>query len=225
MNDAPAGTTVLLGWQAAGRRAVVVGGGAVATRRATALVAATADVLVVAPTVTDDLRALAADGRLRLDLRPVTTADEAADVVAGADLVVAATDDPRTNDLVGTAARAAGALVNRADDAAAGDVVWAPSVERGPVKVGVTSGAAAPGVAQWVAGLLDDGLDALTGLDAAGLATLVGIVGEVRRSLREDGRRPAPVDWRSERATTILDLIRSGRSAEAKERLQAWQSS
>ena len=65
----------------------------------------------------------------------------------------------------------------------------------------VTGNAVHPLVAQQ----LDEGLDGLLGLDEQQLTALVRVVGEVRRSLRNDGRRPAPVDWRSEQAATILE--------------------
>ena len=116
-------------------------------------------------------------------------------------------------------------LVNRADDAASGDVTWTTPVRRGPVHVAVSTGGEAPAVARFVAQQLDEGLDQALGLDERQLTDLVTLVGEVRRSLRNDGRRPAPVDWRSEQAATILEAVRSGRTAEAKERLKAWQSS
>ncbi|MGZ4592082.1 MAG: NAD(P)-dependent oxidoreductase, partial [Actinomycetes bacterium] len=46
----------------AGRRVVVVGGGPVAARRTRALVAARADVYVVAPALCEDLTDLVSDG-------------------------------------------------------------------------------------------------------------------------------------------------------------------
>ena len=53
-----------IGLHLAGRRVLVVGGGTVATRRVPALLDAEADVLLVAPSVTPALRALADAGRL-----------------------------------------------------------------------------------------------------------------------------------------------------------------
>ena len=216
--------TLVLSWNVAGRRCVVVGGGRVGTRRARDLVDAGAVVTVVAPDVTAALGELAASAALQLEQVPATP--ELLDrVLAGAALVVVATDVPEVNELVATAAREHGVLVNRADDAAAGDVTWTTPVRRGPVHLAVSTGGEAPAVARFVAQQVDEGLDEMLGLDERQLTDLVRVAAEVRRSLRNDGRRPAPVDWRSEQAATILEAVRAGRTAEAKERLQAWQSS
>ena len=216
--------TLVLSWNVEGRRCVVVGGGTVGTRRARDLIAAGARVTVVAPDVTDVLADLDAAGQVDLEQVPATS--EVLDrVLPGSVLVVVATDRTEVNELVAEAARELGVLVNRADDAASGDVTWTTPVRRGPVHVAVSTGGEAPAVARFVAQQLDEGLDQALGLDEQQLTDLVTLVGEVRRSLRNDGRRPAPVDWRSEQAATILEAVRSGRTAEAKERLKAWQSS
>jgi len=216
--------TLVLSWNVDGRRCVVVGGGTVGTRRARDLAAAGARVTVVAPDVTEALVDLVATGEVNLEQVPATS--EVLDrVLPGAVLVVVATDRTEVNELVAEAARELGVLVNRADDAASGDVTWTTPVRRGPVHVAVSTGGEAPAVARFVAQQLDEGLDQALGLDEQQLTDLVTLFGEVRRSLRNDGRRPAPVDWRSEQAATILEAVRSGRTAEAKERLEAWQSS
>jgi siroheme synthase-like protein len=219
--------TLVLSWNVDGRRCVVVGGGTVGTRRARDLVGAGARVTVVAPDVTDELvelADLAGSGALELEQVPATR-DVLERVFPGAALVVVATDRTEVNELAAAVAREHGVLVNRADDAPAGDVTWTTPVRRGPVHVSVSTGGQAPSVARFVAQQLDEGLDGLLGLDEQQLTALVRVVGEVRRSLRNDGRRPAPVDWRSEQAATILEAVRAGRTALAKERLQAWQSS
>src|SRR5205814_9088783 len=59
----------------AGRRCVVVGAGRIAARKIDALLAAGADVHVVAPEVGADVRTWADAGRLRLSERPFAPAD------------------------------------------------------------------------------------------------------------------------------------------------------
>ena len=86
----------------AGRRVLVVGAGTPGTRRALALVAAGAQVDVVAPTASDDVRRAAAEGRLTWSARPYRTAD-----LAGAWLVHAATGDGRLDRRVATDAEEA----------------------------------------------------------------------------------------------------------------------
>lgn len=215
----PPGVVVTLdvrGWDC-----LVVGGGPVGTRRALALAAAGATVRVVAPQGTPALQRAAEAGTLSWERRAVEHDD-----AAGARLVVTATDVPDVNAAV--AARAEGALVSRADDAAASGLTFPAVRRRGPVRVAVDTGGRAPAVAAWAAGRVDDALDGALGLDAAGLELLVELVEELRSG--GTGVTPAGGDWRSALARTmldavLLDLIRTGRRTEAKDRLQACLSS
>ena len=59
----------------AGRRCVVVGAGRIAARKIDALLAAGADLQVIAPDVGPEVRAWADDGRLQLTERAFTAAD------------------------------------------------------------------------------------------------------------------------------------------------------
>jgi siroheme synthase-like protein len=200
-----------------GRRCVVVGAGTVGARRAGALAAAGADVVVVAPEASEAVLDLARAGTVELRPRSVTAED-----LVGAAIVVAATDSPAVNERVAGQARSAGALVNRADRAAAGDLDLPSVLERGPVTIAVSTAGRAPAVTRWLSERLDDGLDGLLGLDAASLGLLVDVVAEVRAELAAGtGVTAGSLDWRSGLDRTMLDLIHSGRGAEAKERLQA----
>lgn len=93
-----------------GRAVLVVGAGSVAARKLVRLVACGAKVSVVAPRCDGVVRKMAREGRITLHERAF--ADE--DVLASL-LVIAATDDPSTNEQVAGCARRAGALVLRAD--------------------------------------------------------------------------------------------------------------
>ena len=103
----------------AGRRVVVVGGGVVASRRTRGLAEAGADVLVVAPDVSDEVAALVAVRR---------RAFEPADL-DGAWLVMACTDDPAVNAAVAAAAEQRRVFCVRAD-AATGGTARTPAVAR-----------------------------------------------------------------------------------------------
>ncbi len=129
-----------------GRACLVVGGGTVAARRVQALVDAGARVSVVAPDLGEGLRRLVDAGHLS-EWRPRPY--EAGDV-RGHLLVVAATDDPEVNRRIGADARAGGALVNRIDDAASGDVVVPAVVRRGDLVIAVSTGGANPTLAAHV---------------------------------------------------------------------------
>jgi uroporphyrin-III C-methyltransferase / precorrin-2 dehydrogenase / sirohydrochlorin ferrochelatase len=117
----------------AGRRVLVVGGGAVATRRMPALLAAGADVVLVAPWITPALRAQADAGRISWLERRFLRSD-----VDGAWLVQVAVDDPAAAAEVSAAAADRQIFCVRADDRDAA-TAWTPAVTRyGPVTVAVT---------------------------------------------------------------------------------------
>ncbi|WP_432547923.1 uroporphyrinogen-III C-methyltransferase [Kineococcus sp. SYSU DK004] len=114
-----------------GRRVLVAGGGPVAARRAADLVAAGADVVVVAPAVCEDLADLVrADAGARWEAREAVPAD-----VEGAWLVHTATGDPATDSALAAAAEARRTWCVRADDAAASSA-WTPAVVRRPLTGG-----------------------------------------------------------------------------------------
>ncbi|MGH3727371.1 MAG: uroporphyrinogen-III C-methyltransferase [Micromonosporaceae bacterium] len=113
-----------LGLRLEGRRVLVVGGGGVAGRRVPALLAAGADVLLVAPSVGPSLQGLAEAGRIRWQRRGFRSSD-----VNGAWLALAATDDRTVNQAVSAAADEQRIFCVRADDAEAA-TAWTPAVTR-----------------------------------------------------------------------------------------------
>jgi uroporphyrin-III C-methyltransferase/precorrin-2 dehydrogenase/sirohydrochlorin ferrochelatase len=124
-----------LGLILTGRRVLVVGGGAVATRRVPALLASDAQVVLVAPTLTPALHALAADGRIVWHARTFTPSD-----VDDAWLVQVAVDDSEAARAVSAAAEQRRVFCVRADDRHAASA-WTPATTRhGPVTVAVTAG-------------------------------------------------------------------------------------
>lgn len=120
-----------------GRSVVVVGGGRVAERKVTRLLEAGATVLINSPRLTTRLAELAANGEVQW-LR----GEYEAEVVAGAALVFAATDDPALNDQVLRDARAAGVWANSASGREVGFIVPAVGVVE-QVGVAVWSGSPA----------------------------------------------------------------------------------
>jgi precorrin-2 dehydrogenase/sirohydrochlorin ferrochelatase len=155
-----------------GRRAVVVGGGKVALRKARALAEAGARVRVVAP---EFLPEFAADGRFECVREPY-----AARHVAGAFLVIAATDDEAVNARVAADARAAGALVNVVDRPALCDFIVPAVVERGRLRIAVSTGGAAPSLARKLR-------ERLEGEFGPEYATYCAVMDGVRRDLQARG--------------------------------------
>ena len=100
-DTAPVASTTVLGVDLRGRRVLVAGGGPVATRRARTMLDGGALVRVVSPEVTDELRTLAASGRVELHERAVT-----ADDVEGCWLVQACTGDAAADGMLAERAEA-----------------------------------------------------------------------------------------------------------------------
>jgi cobalt-precorrin 5A hydrolase/precorrin-3B C17-methyltransferase len=105
---------------------VVVGGGAVGERKTRGLLEAGAAVRLISPNATPELRALAGDGALEWHARPYQPGD-----IAGARLVVTATNRREINAQVAEEAAALGLLCNVADDPRAGSF-HLPAVYREP---------------------------------------------------------------------------------------------
>lgn len=112
----------LAGLDLRGRRVVVVGAGRVSERRVPRLVAAGADVTLIAPRATPGLRDLAASGAVRWVERGFVESD-----LDGAWYAMAATDDAEVNAAVSAGAETRRLWCVRADRARAG-TAWTPAV-------------------------------------------------------------------------------------------------
>lgn len=113
-----------LGLRLQGRRVVVVGGGPVALRRVAALIAARADVTLVAPAAVAALQDLAERGRIDWQARPYEPGD-----LRDAWLAMACTADATVNASVLAAADEARIFCLRADDASQASA-WMPATGR-----------------------------------------------------------------------------------------------
>jgi uroporphyrin-III C-methyltransferase/precorrin-2 dehydrogenase/sirohydrochlorin ferrochelatase len=125
----------LCGLRLAGRRVVVVGGGAVARRRVPGLLAAGADVLVVAPAVTPALEPHATSGAIRWQRRAYADGD-----LDGAWYVLALTDDAAVNARVVAEAERRRIFCVRADEGGAGTAVTPATGREGAVSIAVLGG-------------------------------------------------------------------------------------
>jgi uroporphyrin-III C-methyltransferase/precorrin-2 dehydrogenase/sirohydrochlorin ferrochelatase len=150
----------------AGRRALVVGGGKVAARRARGLLAAGAQVDVVAPWLCEELAEVVEAGEVRWHEREYAPGDVLEPVPAW--LVHTATGDSATDHEVARAAEEARIWCVRADDASASSA-WTPAVARGgdgSPSEGLTVAVSASGDPRRAAGVRDA---VLAALDSAAL--------------------------------------------------------
>ncbi|MBZ4324218.1 uroporphyrinogen-III C-methyltransferase [Streptomyces huiliensis] len=117
------------------RRVVVLGGGQVAQRRLPALIAAGADVLLVSPSATASVEAMAEAGELRWERRRYREGD-----LDGAWYALITTDDPEANRAASAEAEARRVWAVRSDDAEAA-TAWTPATGRSAgVTVAVLTG-------------------------------------------------------------------------------------
>jgi len=124
---------------------VVVGGGEVARGKIEGLLRSGARVKVVARRAVDGVRALGGLTTVELHLRDYEAAD-----VAGARIVVAATDDRDVNRRVSEDATRAGALVNVVDDPELSSFIAPAVLERGELQVAVSTSGGSPAFAVFV---------------------------------------------------------------------------
>jgi precorrin-2 dehydrogenase/sirohydrochlorin ferrochelatase len=192
-----------------GRPCLVVGGGAVAARKVEGLLACGAHVHVVAERVGEEIRAL-----------PVTWEERSytPGEVAGYRLAIAATDVPGVNAAVFEDGEAAGVWVNGADDPDHCSFTLPAVIRRGPLMVTVSTGGRSPALASW----LKERLASQLGPE---YEALLDLLADEREAVRAAGRSSEGLDWHKALDSDMLELIKNGHLADARERLQACLSS
>lgn len=151
------------------KRVVIVGGGPVAARKARRLVAAGAQVTVIAPQVSDALAPLITAQEVSHVMRTYRPGD-----LDGAFLGFAATSDAEVNLAVAREAKERGILVDVVDAPATGDFTTPAALERGDLLVTVSTGGASPALARSIVGELERHL----GPEYAEAVSLLGAVRE-----------------------------------------------
>jgi precorrin-2 dehydrogenase/sirohydrochlorin ferrochelatase len=138
-----------------GRCCVVIGGGAVAERKVAGLLEAGAAVVIVSPSLTDELARMAERGLFTWLARWYAPGD-----VRGAFLAYAASNDKAVNEEVAQEARSLGIPVNVASHAEVGSFITPGVLRRGRLTVAVSTSGAGPGAAAKIRGALEDVLGA-----------------------------------------------------------------
>jgi siroheme synthase-like protein len=197
----------------AGRRCVVVGGGRIAARKIDALLDADAEVHVVATEIGPEVREWRDAGRVTVEERAFTPAD-----LDGAWLATTATSEPAVNRAVFEATEARRVWVNSADDPENCSFTLMSVIRQGDLVVTIGTGGRSPALAAW----LKDRLAADLGPE---YAVACDLLSQAREAVRSQGRSSESVDWRRALDSGMVELIRAGRTAEAKELLEACLSS
>lgn len=193
-----------------GRRCLVVGGGKVALGKAQELLRCGAEVKVVALSICDELAVLAEGSDLSLQL--IRRAYEASDL-HGCLIAIAATGDPQVNRRVFQDGHKQGVLVNSADDPQNCDFTLPARVRRGDLLVTISTEGRSPAMASWVRQQIEASLD-------EDMQQMLEVVAEVRDEIKAQGIPTEPLDWPTALNNGILELVREGKTAEAKSRLR-----
>jgi precorrin-2 dehydrogenase / sirohydrochlorin ferrochelatase len=175
-----------------GRVVVVVGAGRIATRKVESLLGTGAQIRVVAPEASDEMRSLVqTETLISWRAHSFSSSD-----LEGADLVFTATDDPAVDHDVAVAARAVGLWVNAADQPDDCTFYMTANVRRGPVVVAVSTSGVSPALASYLRQRLEHHLE-------AELGELAERIGEARAHILSAGARSESLPW----ATVVNDEL------------------
>ncbi len=193
-----------------GRDVLVIGGGAVALRKVETLRLAGARVTVIAESLHEALRALAARGGISLRERRFESRDIEAPGLARPRLIIAATGDRDVNAVAARAADAAGIPCNVVDDRELSTCLMPAIIDRSPVQIAISTGGASPVLARLIRerleALLDESLGPLAQFAERWRAT-------ARKVLASVGARRRYFSWLL--TGPAAHAIRDGRRAEA----------
>jgi uroporphyrin-III C-methyltransferase/precorrin-2 dehydrogenase/sirohydrochlorin ferrochelatase len=187
-------------------RCVLLGGGRIAGAKLGQLLESGAEVTVIADGAVELIREAAEAGLVRWLRRGYRQGD-----LSGARLVIDATDDPDTNRQAREEATRERALLNVVDRAPLCDWIAPAVVNRGPLKVAVSTAGESP----FLASAIRRRLETVLGEEWGPFVTLVGAL---RRQLRARGL-PLPEQERIYRRAIRSEarrLLREGREAEAR---------
>lgn len=189
-------------------RCIVVGGGQVAARKVATLQEAGTRPVVISPTLCEALQRQAESAEIQVIQREYRQGD-----LAGARLVIAATDDPATNEMVWHEAREGGCLINAVDDPTHCNFYVPATVRRGALTISVSTEGNSPALARRIRETLEDQFD-------ASYAPYLTLLGELRHLIQERvvdlAHRKAL--WQRLLDSEILQLLREGAQQAARRR-------
>jgi len=189
-----------------GKKCLIVGGGKVALRKAQMLVEHGANVVIVSPAFCPELNQLVKDGNIQAIHRDYETED-----LNDSFMVVAATDDIKTNERIAAEARKIGILVNVVDKPDISDFIVPSYFRRGDIIVAVSTSGRSPALARKIRGELERDFK-------AEYAQLAVIASEVRNELKQHGITVSGDDWQEVlNLNSLIELIRRGKNQEARE--------
>lgn len=189
-----------------GRRCVVVGGGDVATRKVTTLLKAQAVVEVVSPKLDHELTDMLMTGKISH-----TQALFSPEQLAGAILVIAATDDMSINVAVSVAAKQRNIPVNVVDSPDLCTFTMPAIVDRSPIVIAISSGGASPVLTRMIRAKIET-------LVPAAYGRLSNLAAEFREQVKQrfDTTQARRIFWEKVLHGSIAELVLSGQEPAAR---------
>ena len=193
-----------------GRDCLVIGGGSIAARKAAMLHSAGAQILIVAPEVTDDLHRLIDAGQYQYRAREFQATD-----LKGQALVIAATDNETVNQQVSELAQAQALPVNVVDNPKLCSFIMPSMIDRSPLQVAISTGGASPVLARMLRTHLESNIPNAYGK----LAALVeGYREQVKAAFNSVEQRR--IFWEDILEGPVAELVFAGKEDEARQRLE-----
>jgi len=192
-----------------GRPCLVVGGGKVAEGKVRGLLAAEADVTVVAPQLTAELRQLKDAGSVHTIERDYADGD-----LQGFELCMVATDDGAVNATVAAEGKRRGVWVNASDDPPNCDFILPSVVRQGTIVLAASTGGGSPALARRLREELTDFL-------AEDYAPLAELLAKIRTDLRSRNLSPDAETWAQAIDARFRALVAQRRPDEARTYLLA----
>lgn len=194
-----------------GTPCLIVGGGEVAARKLGLLLAADAQVTVVAPEAAAAIVGLAEAGRVRLRQKAFEEED-----TEGFQLIIAATAVRDLNERIAAAARRRAIPINVVDCPELCSFIFPSVVDRSPVVIAVSTGGTSPVLARLLRTRIE-------GWIPAGLGTLARLAARMRTQAKQAIPEPRARRHFWERALEgpVSDLALNGRTEEAESLLQS----
>jgi len=192
------------------RPCLVIGAGSIAARKIDLLSRAGAAITVIANDIAPVVANMQNSHHLSIKQKTFETTD-----VTGFHLVVSATDNSTTNELVAKSATDSNILVNVVDNPALCSFIFPAIIDRSPVIAAVSSGGAAPVLAR----LLRAKIESLIPAEFGHLAHLAAkFRSQVKKQIKEPSQRR--IFWENILQGKIAELVFSGKQQEAEKQLQ-----
>jgi uroporphyrin-III C-methyltransferase/precorrin-2 dehydrogenase/sirohydrochlorin ferrochelatase len=189
---------------------LVVGAGEIAARKIELLARAGAKITVVANKVSPHVSSLEASCHLNLLQKSFTPAD-----LYGFRLVVSATDNKETNQLVAKTAEEQNILVNVVDNPDLCSFIFPAIIDRSPIVAAVSSGGAAPVLARLLRAKIESIIPPAYGR-LAHLAEKFRI--DVKKHIKEPAQRR--IFWENIFQGSVAELVFAGNEQDAEQQLQ-----